>query len=198
MTAGKYFNRAVVALDAPHIGFVVRETPDKIVVFGDGKERYDIPLSEIQTVSKNVLVGLNFDEIAKKYSVNRDAPLPTSKYVDPWGSEGVVDLTTYMKQYRKTLFNKGVRLENEDHVGHVMKETDDEIVVFGERDYRFDIPKSKIIAVGRNIILGMDWDELFKYKVDKDKPLPTGDTLDNLAKEEEDILKMMYEGDQSK
>ena len=30
-----------------------------------------------------------------------------------------------------------------------MKETDDEIVVFGERDYRFDIPKSKIIAVGR-------------------------------------------------
>jgi hypothetical protein len=28
MTAGKYFNRAVMALDAPHIGFVVRETPD--------------------------------------------------------------------------------------------------------------------------------------------------------------------------
>ena len=39
MTAGKYFNRAVMALDAPHIGFVVRETPDKIVVFGDGKDR---------------------------------------------------------------------------------------------------------------------------------------------------------------
>ena len=51
-------------------------------MFGDGKERYDIPLSsEIQTVSKNVLVGLKFDEIAKKYSVDRDAPLPTSKSV---------------------------------------------------------------------------------------------------------------------
>ena len=198
MTAGKYFNRAVLALDAPHIGYVVRETPDKIVVFGDGKERYDIPVSEIQTVSKNVLIGLNFEEIAKKYSVNRDAPLPTSKYVDPWGSEGVVDLTTYMKQYRKTLFNKGVRLANEDHVGHVMKETDDEIVVFGDRDYRFDVPKSKIIAVGRNVILGMNWDELYKYKVDKDKPLPSGDTFDNLAKEEEDILKMMYEEDRTK
>jgi hypothetical protein len=24
MTAGKYFNRGVMALDAPHIGFVVR------------------------------------------------------------------------------------------------------------------------------------------------------------------------------
>ena len=35
MTAGKYFNRAVVALDAPHIGFVVRATDDRIVVFGE-------------------------------------------------------------------------------------------------------------------------------------------------------------------
>lgn len=25
MTAGKYFNRGVIALDAPHIGFEVRE-----------------------------------------------------------------------------------------------------------------------------------------------------------------------------
>ena len=49
MTTGKYFNRAVMALDSPHIGHVVRETDDKIVVFGGGKERYDIPLSEIQT-----------------------------------------------------------------------------------------------------------------------------------------------------
>jgi hypothetical protein len=50
MTAGKYFNRAVMALDVPHLGFVVRETPDKIVVFGDGKDRWDIPISEIQTL----------------------------------------------------------------------------------------------------------------------------------------------------
>lgn len=71
MTSGKYFNRAVIALDAPHIGYVVRETDDKIVVFGEGKQRYDIPLSEIKTVSKNVLVGLKFEEIANKYSVKR-------------------------------------------------------------------------------------------------------------------------------
>jgi hypothetical protein len=30
MTSGKYFNRGVKALDAPDIGHVVRETPDKI------------------------------------------------------------------------------------------------------------------------------------------------------------------------
>ena len=38
MTTGKYFNRAVMALDSPHIGHVVRETDDKIVVFGGGKK----------------------------------------------------------------------------------------------------------------------------------------------------------------
>jgi hypothetical protein len=53
-----------------------------------------------------------------------------------------------------------------------MRETDDKIVIWGHYDWRFDIPKSKIIAVGRNVILGMDYQDIFKYKVDKDKPLP--------------------------
>jgi sporulation protein YlmC with PRC-barrel domain len=185
LTAGKYFNRAVMTLDAPHLGFVVRETPDKIVVFGEKNERFDIPISDIQHVSKNVLIGLNRADIEKKYKVPRDAPLPTGKYVDPWGSDGQVDLTEYMRRYGKTLFNKGVRLENEDHVGHVMKETDDKIVIFGEHNNRFDVPKSYIRFVGRNVILGMDWNELFKYKVDKDTPLPSGEPVENLAAEED-------------
>jgi sporulation protein YlmC with PRC-barrel domain len=189
MTAGKYFNRAVIALDAPHIGFVVRETDDKIVVFGEQNRRFDIPVSEIQHVSKNVLIGLNFSDIINKYKVSRDAPLPTAKYVDPWGSDGAVDLTEYMRRYGKTLFNKGVRVENEDHVGHVMKETNDKIVIFGEHDNRFDVPKSYITFVGRNVILGMDWKEVFKYKVDKNTPLPTGEPVDKLVTEEEEILR---------
>ena len=183
MTSGKYFNRAVIALDTPHVGYVVRETNDKIVVFGDGKERYDIPLSEIQTVSKNVLIGLNFDEIVKKYSVDRDAPLPTSKYVDPWGADGTTDLKSYMKEYAKTLFNKGVRLANEDHVGHVMKETSNKIVVFGYGNERFDIPKSEILAVGRNIITKKNFPELFSFKVDRNSPLPTGEPLEKIDEE---------------
>jgi hypothetical protein len=36
-TFGIYFNKGVKALDAQHIGFVIRETDDRIVVFGDGK-----------------------------------------------------------------------------------------------------------------------------------------------------------------
>ena len=192
MTAGKYFNRAVMALDAPHIGFVVRETPDKIVVFGEKNERYDIPISEIQHVSKNVLIGLNFSDIANKYKMDRNAPLPTGKYADPWGNREDVDLASYESKYPKSLFNKGVRLENEDHVGHVMKETDDKIVIFGEHDYRLDVPKSKITFVGRNVILGMDSDELFKHKVDKNTPLPTGESVDAIAKEEDDVIHRMY------
>jgi hypothetical protein len=35
--------------------------------------------------------------------------------------------------------------------------------------------------------LGMDWNELFKYKVDKDTPLPTGEPVDDLAAEEEAV-----------
>jgi hypothetical protein len=63
VTSGKYFNKGVMALDSPHIGHVGRETDDKIVVFGDGKERYDIPLSEIQTTGRNVLIGRNHDRL---------------------------------------------------------------------------------------------------------------------------------------
>ena len=76
--------------------------------------------------------------------------------------------------YPKSLFNKGVRTQDEEHVGHVMKETPDTVVVFGERGYRFDIPKSAIIAVGRNVILGMDYAGVFRHRVDRDAPLPEG------------------------
>jgi hypothetical protein len=103
--------------------------------------------------------------------------------VDPWGRDDTIDFARYEKEYAKTLFNKGVRIANEDHVGHIMKETGDKIIIFGERDYRFDVPKSKIIAIGRNVILGMEWDELFKYKVDKNSPLPGGEPIDKLVED---------------
>jgi hypothetical protein len=124
------------------------------------------------------------------YSFDTSLPSITTKLCRPRGNRKDVDLSSYESKYPKSLFNKGVRIENEDHVGHVMKETDDKIVVFGERDYRFDVPKSKITFVGRNVILGMEWDELFKYKVDKNTPLPTGEPVDKLAQEEEDILQV--------
>jgi hypothetical protein len=74
MTSGKYFNKGVKALDDPDIGHVVRETPDKIVVFGGGDERYDIPISDVQQVSANVLIGLKKDNIVRNYKVDRKDP----------------------------------------------------------------------------------------------------------------------------
>ena len=183
MTSGKYFNRGVMTLDSPYIGHVIRETEDKIVVFGERNDRYDIPKSEIQTTGRNVLIGLKLDEIAKKYKVKHDDPLPTTTPIEHWSQGENLDLGTYERKYPKGLFNKGVRVLNEDHVGHVMKETEDKIVVFGSFGYRFDVPKPKIKEVGRNVILNMDINELMKYKVERDAPLPTGEPIDKLAEE---------------
>ena len=181
MTTGKYFNRGVVALYAPYIGYVIRETENKIVVFGERNDRYDIPKSEIQMTGRNVLIGLNLDEISKKYKVRHDAPLPTTTPVEHWTQGENLDLASYERKFPKGLFNKGVRVLNEDHVGHVMKEINDKIVIFGSYGYRFDVPKSKIKEVGRNVILNMDVNELMKYKVDRDVPLPTGEPIEKLA-----------------
>jgi adenylate cyclase len=181
MTTGRYFNRGVMALDSPYIGHVVRETEDKIVVFAEANDRYDIPKSEIQTTGRNVLIGLNLYEIANKYKVSRQEPLPTTLKMQNWTQGKNLDLATFERKYPKGLFNKGVRVLKEDHVGHVMKETDDKIVIFGDYNYRFDVPKSEIKEVGRNVILNMDFQELArKYKLDRNAPLPTGEPIEKI------------------
>ena len=183
MVSGKYFNRGVKCLDNPDVGYVVRETPDKIIVFGGKGNRYDIPISEISQVGANVLIGLNYSDIESKYKVDRNSPLPTSR-TDPWTDEKKqVDLAYYEGKYPKSLFNKGVRAENEDDLGFVIKETDDKIIVFGYSNDRYDIPKSEIIAVGMNVIIGKNFPELSKYKVDRNAPLPTGESIQTVAEE---------------
>jgi hypothetical protein len=181
MASGKYFNKGVKALDAPHVGHVVRETSDKIVVFGHGDDRYDIPKSEIRFAAANVLVDMPFYEIVKKYKVSREDPLPTDSA--PVGADvsDSVDLATYEGRYPKSLFNKGVRTQDEEHIGHVMMEAKNKIVVYGHYDWRFDIPKSKIIAVGRNVIIGTDYKDVFKYKVDRKSDLPGGGSVKKLG-----------------
>jgi hypothetical protein len=177
LTSGKYFNKGVMALDVPDIGHVVRETDDKLIIFGEKNNRYDIPKSEIQFTGRNVLIGLNLQNIVKKYKVDHDALLPIDVPSEQWSQGKNIDLASYERKYPKSLFNKGVRIENEDHIGHIMKETEDKIVIFGEYNYRFDVPKSKIKQVGRNVILDMEYQELFKYKVDRNVPLSTEESI---------------------
>src|SRR5574341_305684 len=108
MATGKYFNKGVKALDSPHVGHVVRETADKIVVFGQGDDRYDIPRSKIRFAAANVLIDLPFYEIIKNYKVSREVPLPSDNFPVGEDTPEPIDLATYEGRYPKSLFNKGV------------------------------------------------------------------------------------------
>lgn len=175
LTSGKYFNKGVKALDAADIGHVVRETTNKIIVFGKKGERFDIPIDEIQQVGANVLIGLYLSDIVDRYKVERKKPMPPGRK-EPWPTEAAsIDLATYEGKYPTSLFNKGVRANNEDDLGHIMKETSDKIIVFGSSNTRYDIPKYHIIAVGRNVILNIDFPEINRYQIDRNSPLPASD-----------------------
>jgi hypothetical protein len=91
MTGGNYLNKDVLALETPHIGYVIRETENKIIVYSGVMDRYDIPKSEIQNTGRdrNVLIGLPLYGIVHKYKVRRqeeEQPLPiintTKRYTD--------------------------------------------------------------------------------------------------------------------
>jgi hypothetical protein len=64
MTTDKYFNRWVMALDSPHVEYVVREIDDKIIIFGDYNYRFDVPKSGIKEVNRNVILNMDFSELA--------------------------------------------------------------------------------------------------------------------------------------
>ena len=77
MTRGNYLNKDVLALETPHIGYVIRETENKIIVYNGIMDRYDIPKSEIQNTDRNVLIGLPLYGIVHKYKVRcEEEPLP--------------------------------------------------------------------------------------------------------------------------
>src|SRR5215216_1971708 len=91
-----------------------------------------------------------------------------------------IDLGSYEGKYPKDLFNKTV-IVNEQAMGRVAKETDDQIVVFSDSgNLRFDIPKSKITLSGGSVMVG---EPLEQYAVDKDAPMPEARSLRPSAEE---------------
>jgi hypothetical protein len=85
MTTGNYLNKDVLALETPHIGYVIRETENKIIVYNGIMDRYDIPKSEIQKIGRNVLIGLPLYGIVHKYKVRREEeplPITTERYMN--------------------------------------------------------------------------------------------------------------------
>jgi hypothetical protein len=171
----KYFDKGVRTIDMPHIGNIVLATRDGIVVFGEGDDRYDIPKSEVRFAASDVLIDLPFHEIVRKYKVSRDDPLPVEEKGTPFrrSADPPNNSIPYEARHQRLLFNKGVRTTDHVHVGHIIRETGEEIIIWGHYNWRFDVPKSKIIAVGRNVILGMDYEKVFQYKRARSLPLPS-------------------------
>ncbi len=90
------------------------------------------------------------------------------------------DLASFEGKYPKDLFNKTV-IANDQTIGHIAKETDDQIVVFSDSgNLRFDIPKSKITLSGGSIMVG---EPLEQYAVDRDAPMPEDKSLRPSAEE---------------
>src|ERR671911_756999 len=92
------------------------------------------------------------------------------------------DLGSYEGKYPKDLFNKTV-IVNEQAIGRVAKETEEIIVVFSDTDssIRFDIPKSEISVAGASVIANEDL--LFRYRTQKDAPMPEDRPLRASAQE---------------
>jgi class 3 adenylate cyclase len=76
MTSGKYFNKGVRAKNEDDLGHVMKETYDKIIVFGYSNTRYDIPKHHVIAVGRSISLNIDFPEIYK-YQVNRNSRLPT-------------------------------------------------------------------------------------------------------------------------
>jgi hypothetical protein len=64
-------------------------------------------------VGANVLIGLPLSDIVDRYKVGRGESMPPSRK-EPWPSEAAgIDLAAYEGKYPASLFNKGVRANNE-------------------------------------------------------------------------------------
>ena len=76
---------------------------------------------------------------------------------------------TALDIFPNSLFNKKVSLSDNSFVGFMMETTDSKIVVFGDYEQRYDIPKTKATNVDdNNVILAMEWNEFASYRVNGD------------------------------
>lgn len=170
MTYVKYFNRNVSSLDYMDIGHVVKETKNQIVVFGKRNKRYDIPVWKIKVVNNDILIDMNLQEIEDSYTIDRDAPLPTSSNERSRSWQSITNPNLYQyerKYYYNSLVNKSVKTRNDHYIGYVFKETDEQIIIIDNKEnIKYDVAKSKIVDVGINVIVDIDTTSIMLYKID--------------------------------
>ncbi len=69
------FSKEVKILNEDFVGFIMKETKDKIVVFGNYVQRYDIPKSRTYEVGGNIILNMNLEEFVT-YEVDNYTSLP--------------------------------------------------------------------------------------------------------------------------
>ena len=69
------FSKGVKILNEDLVGFIMKETKDKIVVFGNYVQRFDIPKSKIYKIVGNVILNMDADEFLT-YEVDNYTSLP--------------------------------------------------------------------------------------------------------------------------
>ena len=69
------FSKGVKILNEDFVGFIMKETKDKIVVFGNYVQRYDIPKSKTYEVGDNIFLNMNIKEFLT-YEVDNYTSLP--------------------------------------------------------------------------------------------------------------------------
>ncbi|WP_148687705.1 hypothetical protein [Candidatus Nitrosocosmicus hydrocola] len=107
------------------------------------------------------------DEL-KKYHLNRnDILLSTNSKFEIELFENKTKETA-LDIFPNSLLNKKVSLSDNSFVGFMMEMTDSKIVVFGDYEQRYDIPKIKTAEVNNNIVLAMEWNEFASYRVNGD------------------------------
>ncbi len=69
------FSKGVKILNEDFVGFIMKETKDKIVVFGNYVQRFDIPKSKTYEVGVDIILNMNFKEFVT-YEVDNYTSLP--------------------------------------------------------------------------------------------------------------------------
>ncbi|WP_148685931.1 hypothetical protein [Candidatus Nitrosocosmicus hydrocola] len=73
---------------------------------------------------------------------------------------------TALDIFPNSIFNKKVSLVDENFVGFMMEMTDAKIVVFGDYEQRYDIPRAKAVESEGDVVLNMEWSEFVSYRID--------------------------------
>ena len=107
------------------------------------------------------------DELKKYHLARNDILLSTNSKFEIELFENKTNETA-LDIFPNSLFNKKVSLSDNSFVGFMMEMTDSRIVVFGDYEQRYDIPKIKTAEFNNNIVLAMEWNEFASYRVNGD------------------------------